>query len=83
MENVEQDKSQAKNVRVERLVSGTDNWKDWNIELPEKGRDIDIIDTSGQRHNGLYRCNCHNQDCKAVRGLFGELIITPSMWKYP
>lgn len=52
-------------------------------ELPEKGKDI-IGYTSDGEKKYLFRCNCHNPDCKEWRcSLTGMgMIIKIIEWEY-
>lgn len=53
----------------------------WKDELPEKGKDIIVIDDEGESRQ-VFRCNCRNPKCKALRmALGGEIMITPLKWK--
>lgn len=60
----------------------SEEYKLWKDELPEKGKDIILIDDEGESHQ-VFRCNCGNPNCKAVRMVLGgELMVDPVKWKY-
>lgn len=61
--------------------SGYKIWKD--DSLPEKGRKIIVRDNLLKKYEHVFRCNCVNPDCVAIRDSFlGELILKPVWWRY-
>jgi hypothetical protein len=59
------------------------DYKLWEDELPEKGKEIQVIDTDGKYHDYLFRCNCQNLNCQEIRHkMGGAMIISPDKWRY-
>ena len=60
-------------------------WINTKDQLPDKGKDIIGISLNDDRKHYIYRCSCHNLNCKEWRCSltgYGLMLINIDKWKY-
>ena len=65
------------------MITKETDWINVIDKLPEKGKDIEYIDSNGRKGHA-FRCACHNLNCKEWRcSITGYgLIVDVVKWKY-
>lgn len=56
-------------------------WIPLNVRIPNKGKDIVVLDDGDERY--VFRCDCQNIGCLTWRCSMtkSQLLITPTYWK--